>query len=97
MHTPVRRAPSQGTAGAGDAAHESRAQGDGSQHLQVISRASQPQHLRRISGSSKGASPMLLRSRSLLGQDSRSSEPGPQPRLTPYFSAGPTRDQLPRV
>ncbi|KAJ1165905.1 hypothetical protein NDU88_006322 [Pleurodeles waltl] len=97
MHAPVRGPPSQGAARPEDAAHGSRIQGDGSLLLQVIFGRQSPSVFGESQGGPGGASPMLLQSRSLHGQDSRSSEPGPRPHPTPCSSAGPTRDQLPRV
>ncbi|KAJ1092468.1 hypothetical protein NDU88_005578 [Pleurodeles waltl] len=63
-------------------------QGDGSQHRNVVPRATQPQRLRRFWGKPEGTVPMPRRRLSHLGQASRSSNPGHRPRLAPFSSTG---------
>ncbi|KAJ1209191.1 hypothetical protein NDU88_004569 [Pleurodeles waltl] len=95
---PVRGPLSQGTASPEDAALESRVQGNGSPLLQVILGRQGPGVFVESQGGPRGPpSPMLLQSRSLRGQDNRSSEPGPRPRPTSCSPAGPMQDQLSRV
>ncbi|KAJ1214214.1 hypothetical protein NDU88_001839 [Pleurodeles waltl] len=80
--------PTRARAGRGMRRPRAALQGDGSQRRNVVPRASQPQHLMRVSGRSEWIVSMPRRRRSHLGQASRTSGPGHRPRLAPFSLTG---------